>query len=79
MPTYRVNYQHIGSNDEMTLEIPTESASASKQQLEDAIAKRLADRILPHAELAIRHEDGRNIAEKLEKAYDLIITDYQRV
>lgn len=79
MPTYRVNYEHIGSSGDITVEVPTEAASGDQHQLEDAIAKRVGERILPHAELAFRHEDDRTYMQKLEKAYDLIIKDYQRI
>ena len=78
MPTYRVNYEHIGSKGDITVEVPT-SAADSEQTLEDAIAQRVGERILPHAELAFRHEDDRTYRQKLEKAYDLTIQDYQRV
>lgn len=79
MPTYRVNYEHIGSNGEITVEVPTDASAADQQKLEDAIAERVGERILPHAELAFRHDDDRTYMEKLAKAYDLIIHDYQRV
>ncbi|WP_404399278.1 hypothetical protein LG288_06350 [Idiomarina seosinensis] len=79
MPTYRVNYQHIGSAGEITVEVPTEAAAGSEQELEDTVAKRVGERILPHAELAIRHQDERTVAEKLAKAYDLVISSYTRL
>ena len=79
MPTYRVNYEHIGSNGTITVEVPTDAAAGDQRQLEDAIAKRVGERILPHAELAFRHEDDLTYMQKLEKAYDLIIQSYERV
>jgi len=79
MPTYRVNYEHIGSKGDITVEVPTEAASGDQQQLEDAIARRVGERVLPHAELAFRHDDNLTLTEKLKKAYDLIIEGYERV
>lgn len=79
MPTYRVNYEHIGSTGDITVEVPTDATAGDQRQLEDAIAQRVGERILPHAELAFRHEDDRSYRQKLEKAYDLIIKDYQRL
>ncbi|MGM0481683.1 MAG: hypothetical protein ACQEQZ_07120 [Pseudomonadota bacterium] len=79
MPTYRVQYQHLGSKGEVTIEVPTEAAAGSEQQLEGAIAQRLGERLLPHAELAIRHKDRLTVAEKLAKAYDLTINSYTRL
>lgn len=79
MPTYRVNYEHIGSKGDITVEVPTSSTAGEQQQLEDAIAERVGERILPHAELAFRHDDNRSYMAKLEKAYDLVITHYERI
>ncbi|AVJ56004.1 hypothetical protein C5610_06585 [Idiomarina sp. OT37-5b] len=79
MPTYRVTYEHIGSKADITVEVPTDAAAGDQRQLEDAIARRVGERVLPHAELAFRHEDNRTLTEKLAKAYDLVIEDYQRL
>ena len=79
MPTYRVNYDHLGAPEQVQLNVPTVEHSDSDRDLRDEIARRLAERVLPHAELAVNHDDHRNVEEKLYKAYDLKITHIERL
>ena len=71
MPTYHVEYTHLGDKQQITLEV-------DDQEFRDAIARRLAERILPHAELAFRHEDERTLEQKLNKAYDVQVNKIER-
>ena len=77
MPTYHVEYTHLGDKQQITLEVDGDSLD-NEQIFRDAVARRLAERILPHAELAFRHEDDRTIEQKLDKAYDLQVSSIER-
>ncbi|WP_417440749.1 hypothetical protein [Idiomarina sp.] len=77
MPTYRVEYTHLGDRQQITLEVDNEALD-NEQKFRDAVAQRLAKRILPHAELAFRHEDDRTLEQKLDKAYDLQVNKIER-
>lgn len=77
MPTYRVEYTHLDDRQQITLEVDGETLD-NEQKFRDAVAQRLADRILPHAELAFRHEDDRTLEQKLDKAYDVQVNKIER-
>lgn len=77
MPTYHVEYTHLGDKQQITLEVDGDSAGR-EQEFRDAVARRLAERILPHAELAFRHEDERTLEQKLDKAYDVQVNSIER-
>ncbi|MGM7317695.1 hypothetical protein [Idiomarina sp. ST10R2A5] len=77
MPTYHVEYTHLGDKQQITLEVDGNSLG-DDQEFRDAIAQRLAERILPHAELAFRHEDERTLEQKLNKAYDVQVNKIER-
>lgn len=77
MPTYHVEYTHLGDKQQITVEVDGESLD-SDQEFRDAVARRLAERILPHAELAFRHDDERTIEQKLDKAYDVQVNKIER-
>ncbi|MBP58036.1 MULTISPECIES: hypothetical protein [Idiomarina] len=77
MPTYHVEYTHLGDKQQITLEVDGNSLG-DDQEFRDAIARRLAERILPHAELAFRHEDERTLEQKLNKAYDVQVNKIER-
>ncbi|KXS34781.1 MAG: hypothetical protein AWU56_1712 [Idiomarina sp. T82-3] len=79
MPTYRVNYDHLGAPEQVQLNVPTIEHLDSDRDFRDEVARRLAERVLPHAELAVNHDDHRNVEEKLYKAYDLKITHIERL
>ena len=77
MPTYSVEYTHLGDRQQITLEVDNDALD-SEQKFRDAVARRLAERILPHAELAFRHEDDRTLEQKLDKAYDVQVNKIER-
>ena len=77
MPTYHVEYTHLGDKQQITLEVDGNSLG-DDQEFRDAIVRRLAERILPHAELAFRHEDERTLEQKLNKAYDVQVNKIER-
>lgn len=77
MPTYHVEYTHIGDKQQITLEVNGDSLD-NEQMLRNAVARRLAERILPHAELAFRHDDERTLEQKLDKAYDVQVNKIER-
>ncbi|MDV6315033.1 hypothetical protein [Idiomarina sp. HP20-50] len=77
MPTYHVEYTHLGDKQQITLEVNGDSLD-NEQMLRDEVARRLAERILPHAELAFRHDDERTIEQKLDKAYDVQVNSIER-
>ncbi|MCK7458515.1 hypothetical protein [Idiomarina aminovorans] len=77
MPTYHVEYTHLGDKQQITLEVNGDTLD-SEQKFRDALARRLAERILPHAELTFRHEDNRTLEQKLDKAYDLHLNKIDR-
>jgi len=77
MPTYHVEYTHLGDKQQITLEVNGDTLD-SEQNLRDAVARRLAERILPHSELAFRHEDDRTLEQKLDKAYDVQVNSIEK-
>lgn len=77
MPTYHVEYTHMGDKQQMTLEINGDNLS-DEHQFRSAITQRLAERILPHAELTFRHDDERSLEQKMDKAYDVQVNRIER-